>query len=145
MKYDAIGKTRGETIHGNPGESRRLPAGIIVGLLRASNLPPDSPIKWWAHPLPVGVIPDPVEWPANTVAWARDVGVGLHAGDVEVWADTPASLGFKPRYYRCGICDGHHPEEFDGDCRQDRDRFPVDRLDELHGPLGWEEIDMPTG
>ena len=62
--------------HGNPGERRLLPANTLVVLVPASNLPPDSPIKYWAHPV------EGHPWPAETKAWAEDVGVGLHADDV---------------------------------------------------------------
>ena len=71
-----MAKTTRETVHGNPGERRILPANIIVVIEPASNLPPDSPIKYWAHP----VAGHP--WPAETERWAEDVGVGLSAEDV---------------------------------------------------------------
>lgn len=48
------------------------------------------------------------------------------------------------KYYRCGICDCYHPLEWDGDCRDDANRFAADELDEKHGPFGWEEVPMPT-
>jgi len=51
----------------------------------------------------------------------------------------------KPNFYRCGICDCLHPENFDGDCRDDSNRFASDELDEKFGGLGWEEIEMPVG
>jgi hypothetical protein len=68
-------RTTRQTVHGNPGERRILPADTLVVLLPASNLPPDSPIKYWAHPV------EGHPWPAATQAWAEDVGVGLHADD----------------------------------------------------------------
>jgi hypothetical protein len=69
-------RTNRETIHGNPGERRILPANTLVALVAAANLPPNSPIQFWAHPV------DGHPWPAETVNWAQDAGVGLHADDV---------------------------------------------------------------
>jgi hypothetical protein len=71
-----MARTTRKTVHGNPGERRNLPANILVAIIPASNLPPDSPIKYWAHPV------EGHPWPAETKAWAEDVGVGLHADDV---------------------------------------------------------------
>ena len=48
----------------------------------------------------------------------------------------------KPTYYECGICSQLHPATWDGDCRDDTNRFNVEDLDALHGMSGWEEIDM---
>ncbi|KKM76665.1 hypothetical protein LCGC14_1377890 [marine sediment metagenome] len=70
------GVTQTDTRHGNPCEFRELPAGILVKLIPATNLPPDSAIKFWAHPLPDN------PWPTDTAAWAESVGVGLEADDV---------------------------------------------------------------
>lgn len=55
----------------------------------------------------------------------------------------PAS-GTLPKFYRCGICDHYHSIQWDGDCRQDDARFYMDQLDKQYGPLGWEEVPMPT-
>jgi hypothetical protein len=71
-----MARTTRETVHGNPGERRILPVNTLVVLVPASNLPPASPIKNWAHPV------EGYPWPAETEAWAEDVGVGLHADDV---------------------------------------------------------------
>ena len=71
-----MARTTCETVHGNPGERRVLPANTLVGIEPASNLPPDSQIKWWACPI------NGHPWPAETEAWAEDVGVGLRADDV---------------------------------------------------------------
>lgn len=73
-----LGMTTKETMHGNPGEHRSLPAGMLVALELATNLPEASKIKYWARP--VAVRP----WPQATEDWALDVGVGLGAEDVEV-------------------------------------------------------------
>jgi hypothetical protein len=73
-----FGVTKGETVHGNPGEQRTLPAGIRVRLLPAKNLPSGSDIKWWAYPVQQN------EWPEDTEEWARNVGVGLGDDDVEL-------------------------------------------------------------
>ena len=69
-------RTTRETIHGNPGERRILPANTMVAIYPAANLPPDSLIKFWAYPV------EGHPWPADTEAWAEDVGVGLAAEDV---------------------------------------------------------------
>ena len=71
-----MARTTRETVHGNPGERRVLPANTLIVVIPASNLPPDSPIKYWAHPV------EGHHWPAETEAWAEDVGVGLHSDDV---------------------------------------------------------------
>ncbi len=73
-----MARTTCETVHGNPGERRSLPAGTLVAIEPASNLPRDSKIKYWAHPV------SDHPWPAETEAWAEDVGVGLTAEDVEL-------------------------------------------------------------
>ena len=72
------GFTLKETHHGNPGEKRILPKGMVVKLCLASNLPGDSPIKYWASPL------HEFPWPIDTAEWSRDVGVGLCDKDVGV-------------------------------------------------------------
>jgi hypothetical protein len=71
-----MARTTRETIHGNPGERRILPANTLVVIEPASNLPPESPIKYWAYPV------KGYPWPAETEAWAENVGVGLNADDV---------------------------------------------------------------
>lgn len=48
----------------------------------------------------------------------------------------------KPTYYDCGICGCLHPVTWDGDCRDDANRYAADELDEKHGPLGWDEVEM---
>lgn len=80
------GITTTETHHGNPGETRKLPAGMRVNLVAATNLPDDSEIKYWAHPLP------DYPWPAETAEWAESVGVGLSDVDVD------------PGGYSCDLC-----------------------------------------
>jgi hypothetical protein len=69
-----------ETVHGNPGERRVLPVGALAVVVPADNLPPDSPIKFWAKPLITGAAGG---WPTETAQWAEDVGVGLAADDFE--------------------------------------------------------------
>jgi len=71
-----MARTTGVTIHGNPGERRMLPANILVLIVPATNLPSDSRIKFWAHPV------NGHPWPAETEAWAEHVGVGLTAEDI---------------------------------------------------------------
>jgi hypothetical protein len=46
-----MARTTGETVHGNPGERRVLPANTLIVIIPASNLPLDSPIRYWAHPV----------------------------------------------------------------------------------------------
>lgn len=48
-----------------------------------------------------------------------------------------------PEFYDCGICGHYHPAEWDGDCRDDKNRFTGFELDEKYGTDGWEEVDMP--
>jgi hypothetical protein len=79
-----MARTTCDPVHGNPGERRVLPANTLIIIIPASNLPPDSPIKYWAHPV------EGHPWPAETKAWAEDVGVGLHAHDVAL-VKMPAS------------------------------------------------------
>lgn len=43
-----------------------------------------------------------------------------------------------PIYYDCGICDHFHSWDFNGDCRDDKNRFTYDDLDKIHGPSGYE-------
>jgi hypothetical protein len=71
-----MARTTCETVHGNSGERRILPANTLVVIVPATNLPPDSQIKYWAYPV------NGHPWPAETEAWAEDVGVGLGADDV---------------------------------------------------------------
>lgn len=81
-KRGLLGRTLLETHHGNPGEHRVLPCGILVRLIKATNIPQDSPIKWWAHPYW-----DQERrnlWPKETESWANGPGVGLHATDVRL-------------------------------------------------------------
>lgn len=68
--------TTGLTVHGNPGESRKLCEGLRIEVRRATNLPDDSDIEYWAHPL------DGYPWPEDTVEWADGPGVGLYETDV---------------------------------------------------------------
>ena len=80
-----MARTTREIVHGNPGERRVLPANTLIVIIPASNLPPDSPIKYWAHPV------EGHPWPSETRAWAEDVGVGLHSNDV-AFVKMPAFL-----------------------------------------------------
>lgn len=47
-----------------------------------------------------------------------------------------------PSYYECGICGHYHPLEWNGDCRDDSNRFTQDELTEKHG-MDWTEVPMP--
>jgi hypothetical protein len=77
-----MARTTCETIHGNPGERRILPADTLVAIVPANNLPSNSPIKYWAHPVKGH------PWPVETEAWATDVGVGLTANDIVTTTET---------------------------------------------------------
>jgi hypothetical protein len=44
-----------------------------------------------------------------------------------------------PVYYLCGICGAHHPWRWNGDCRDNTNRFTYEQLDTLHGSSGWDE------
>lgn len=48
----------------------------------------------------------------------------------------------KPRYYDCEICGGIHPWEFNGDCRDDANRFTAEALDTKHGQHDYELLPM---
>lgn len=47
-------------------------------------------------------------------------------------------------FYRCGICDCYHAMTWNGDCRDDANRFACDELDTALGSFNWREEDMPT-
>lgn len=47
-----------------------------------------------------------------------------------------------PIYYDCGICGHNHPIAWDGDCRDDANRFTDAQLDEKHGADKWLQLDM---
>lgn len=49
-----------------------------------------------------------------------------------------------PKFYECGICGHCHPIEWNGDCREDANRFTNQQLDDKYGQNGWEEVPMPT-
>jgi len=53
-------------------------------------------------------------------------------------------MSFKPTFYDCGICECYHPADWDGDCRDDANRFHAVQLDEIFGVFGWEEVPMPV-
>lgn len=77
-----LARTTQETIHGNPGEIRILPANTLVAVVPANNLPTASQIQYWAHPVKGH------PWPAETDAWSKDVGVGLAAEDLDFVTST---------------------------------------------------------
>lgn len=46
-------------------------------------------------------------------------------------------------FYECDICDSLHPCQFNGDCRDDKNRFT---LDELEVEYGYENVvTVPMG
>jgi hypothetical protein len=73
-----LARTTQQTIHGNPGERRCLPAGLLIYIAPASNLPESSSVKFWAQPVPGFEH----AWPQETLDWAENVGVGLEYNDV---------------------------------------------------------------
>ena len=61
----------------------------------------------------------------------------------------------RPSFYECGICGHMHPASWDGDCRDDNNRFTIMELEETFGDIieewdankplktGWNEVPMP--
>lgn len=47
--------------------------------------------------------------------------------------------------YECGICGHYHRAAWNGDCREDAERFTLDDINNLFGNegSGWEEVPMP--
>lgn len=46
------------------------------------------------------------------------------------------------KFYECGICDHVHPWEFNGDCRDDANRFTCEDVEMLFDEpevVSWEE------
>ena len=46
-------------------------------------------------------------------------------------------------YYHCGSCNSYHPANWDGDCRDDENRYSRQDLDDKHDGE-WEDIDPPA-
>ncbi len=46
----------------------------------------------------------------------------------------------KQQYYECGICDNYHYIEFNGDCRDDDERFQLDEIPLDAEIISWEEM-----
>lgn len=67
---------------------------------------------------------------------------GYADGEREAWQEAIAeeAAGAVKVYY-CGICDHFHRVGFAGDCRDDSERFTLDRLDSEFGRegQGWIE------
>jgi ribosomal protein L37AE/L43A len=40
-------------------------------------------------------------------------------------------------FFLCDQCEHYHPEGFDGDCRDDDNRFTAEELDDTYGEDGW--------
>lgn len=49
----------------------------------------------------------------------------------------------KPTFYDCGICGHWHPVDWNGDCRDDANRFTTSQLEDTYGNQddGWIGID----
>lgn len=101
------GVTVVETKHGNPGEKRSLPAGIKVQIIPATNLPADSEIKFWAHPLKEH------PWSESLAMWAINVGVGLRETDVKFRQSVITDV--RHPYYEMGDKFGALQEAVDND------------------------------
>ncbi len=50
---------------------------------------------------------------------------------------TPQRGDRTPEFVECGGCNCYHPAAFEGDCRDDDNRFASAQLDELYGLDGW--------
>lgn len=50
------------------------------------------------------------------------------------------------KVYYCGICDHYHRADWDGDCRDDAERFTLAEIITHFGVEGfdWIEVDMPV-
>jgi hypothetical protein len=48
-----------------------------------------------------------------------------------------------PTFYECGCCGHMHPANWDGDCRDDANRFTNDQLDTMYGYGVWAEVLTP--
>lgn len=44
-------------------------------------------------------------------------------------------------FYECGGCGMYHPVLFEGDCRDDSNRFTGGELDAQLGTVGWNEVE----
>lgn len=42
-------------------------------------------------------------------------------------------------FYLCGCCEHYHPVTWDGDCRDDNNRYTTDQLDEKFG-RDWKDV-----
>ena len=51
-----------------------------------------------------------------------------------------------PEFYNCGICGHWHPIAWNGDCRDDDNRFTTHAIEANHGNEGdgWREVEMPS-
>lgn len=60
------------------------------------------------------------------------------------WFDRANPMELR-RFFECGGCDHHHPFGWSGDCRDDAQRYSLDRLDRTYGEQGWVEVYETTG
>lgn len=62
----------------------------------------------------------------------------------EPQADLQENVGAtgKPTFYECGCCGHLHPLKWDGDCRDDNNRFTADELDTRYGENKWTELQI---
>lgn len=76
--------------------------------------------------------------PVDAYGWRSKPGATLEEQKAEM-ERFARLLGRVPTYFRCGGCESFHPEGYSGDCRNDL--YRISDPDELHGPLGWEQMD----
>lgn len=73
-----------------------------------------------------------------------DQGAFDFNGIVPMPPELQSTISGKPRFYSCGICGWYHSASFDGDCRDDSERFTSFDLDMKYGSEGWEEVEIPV-
>jgi hypothetical protein len=54
-------------------------------------------------------------------------------------------MGYVPKiepgviyYQECDWCGHYHPAGWDGDCKDDAERYSEEQLNEMHGENGWQ-------
>ena len=51
--------------------------------------------------------------------------------------------GSLPAFVECGSCGAYHNVAYEGDCRNDDERFNIEDLNEKYGEDGWDEAWPP--
>ena len=89
--------------------------------------------------------------PVYTALWQIVSGYHSIAGFFEAEAEAGMYRALeeldaeRPKFYPCGGCGSYHPAGFDGDCRDNANRFAGGELDERFGPDNWEEVGYGYG